>query len=365
MEPTDETCNLSKLSLRDEAENKQSEVNHRSNQQQQQEAANQQQLYQAVVSKHHQPPSILRSQSYVDEGRLYRLRGQRKTSVYEPVDVSPSKNCQERSYRRSLASIHELILNNSPIISHHQQLSSPLTLLAPATNQHQQLQANTLNAREIVLRHCKQSEPLCFEDAYAANALRHCRKIGEGVYSEVFMNKSAVTGCPVVLKILPIEGDLAINGEPQKKFDEILSEIVIATELSNLRNGKRDFMTAGFVESLNVRCVKGKYPEHLLDLWELFRENNGTENDHPDIFDEDQLYIVLELANGGQDLEAFEFQNALQSYSAFLQVSSRVQKSKKKKNFLCAFSFTFFSFFCCTLHRVGVSLGHIAGTNHD
>jgi len=56
--------------------------------------------------------------------------------------------------------------------------------------------------------------------------LEHCRKIGEGVYGEVFLynddNKKSV------IKIIPIEGKELINGEPQKKFNEILSEIVIA-----------------------------------------------------------------------------------------------------------------------------------------
>lgn len=70
-----------------------------------------------------------------------------------------------------------------------------------------------------------------------------------------------------------------------------------------------------------VCCVQGRYPDHLIDLWELYRDNCGTENDHPEIFPDDQLYLIFELANGGQDLEAFTFQNALQSYSAFIQVN--------------------------------------------
>lgn len=181
------------------------------------------------------------------------------------------------------------------------------------------LLAPKLDTEKIVLRRCQQSEPLDFNEVYSESVLRNCRKIGEGVYGEVFMNKT-VTGEAVVLKIIPIEGQLQINGESQKKFDEILSEIVIAMELSNLKNDN-DFMTSGFVDVVNVRCVKGKYPEHLIDLWELYRDNHETENDHPEIFQESQLYIVLELANGGQDLEAFTFSNALQSYSAFVQVS--------------------------------------------
>lgn len=56
-------------------------------------------------------------------------------------------------------------------------------------------------------------------------------------------------------------------------------------------------------------------------MWELYRDNHGTENDHPEVFPDNQLYIVFELGNAGQDLEAFTFDNAQQSYSAFLQVS--------------------------------------------
>lgn len=143
------------------------------------------------------------------------------------------------------------------------------------------------------------------------------------MYGEVFMNKTA-SGQAVVLKIIPIEGNLEVNGEPQKRFDEIQSEIVIAMELSSMRNGK-EYMTSGFVQVQNVRCVQGRYPDHLIELWELFRDNRNTENDHPEIFTDTQLYIVLELANAGQDLEAFQFQNAQQSLAAFKQVSVNYQ----------------------------------------
>lgn len=175
-----------------------------------------------------------------------------------------------------------------------------------------------INPRDIVLKRCQQIEPLQFAVEYSETQLKTCRKIGEGVYGEVFMNKTD-SGNAVVLKIIPIEGKVQVNGEQQKRFDEVLSEIVIAMELSDLKNGK-DFMTSGFVDVVKVRCVKGRYPNHLIELWELYRDNYGTDNDHPEIFDDEQLYIVFELANAGQDLEAFNFANAPQAYSAFLQV---------------------------------------------
>lgn len=158
-----------------------------------------------------------------------------------------------------------------------------------------------------------------FDDVYPEQELRHCQKIGEGVYGEVFMRRTGDRA--VVLKIIPIEGALEVNGEPQKLFAEISSEIVITAQLSGLRHGDRN-ATGGFVELLRVRCVRGAYPQRLLDLWELYRDNKGTENDHPEAFDEDQLYIVLELANAGEDLEAFRFSGAGQSLAALKQVRS-------------------------------------------
>lgn len=78
--------------------------------------------------------------------------------------------------------------------------------------------------------------------------------------------------------------------------------------------------TECFSEVQTVKCVQGQYPERLLELWELYNESCGSENDCPDIFPHDQLFIVLELANGGKDLESFTFENAQQTYSIFKQV---------------------------------------------
>lgn len=193
---------------------------------------------------------------------------------------------------------------------------------------------NQVSVRDTVLRYCDQTEPLRFADVYSERVLRQCRKVGEGVYSEVFMYRQlpvdaanandsvAIEGKAIVLKVIPIEGALIVNGEVQKKFDEILSEIIISKELSDLRYDGRN-KTNGFVNVERVRCVKGRYPSYLVDLWDLYNDNHGSDNDHPEVFDDEQLFIVLELENAGQDLEAFNFNNAVQGHAAFLQVRRR------------------------------------------
>ncbi|CAH0552866.1 unnamed protein product [Brassicogethes aeneus] len=191
--------------------------------------------------------------------------------------------------------------------------------------------AAVVTAKEVVLRRCGQTEPLPFEKCYPESLLKNCQKIGEGVYGEVFLFKNP-NGGTSVMKVIPIEGDQIINGERQKKFEEIISEIIIAMELSNLRNNKKN-STSGFSEVQKIRCVQGRYPEKLLDLWDLYEETRGSENDSPIIFNKDQLYIVLELANGGKDLEAYVFNNALQAFSMFKQVAISLAIAESELNF--------------------------------
>lgn len=127
-------------------------------------------------------------------------------------------------------------------------------------------------------------------------------------------------GKMIVLKIIPIEGSLIVNDERQKNFNEILPEVLISIELSDLRNGL-DFSTSGFVEVKCIRCVRGRYPDHLIRHWEEYAKKKISENDHPKMFPDDQIFIVIELANAGVDMEAFKFVNSMQALSAFKQAS--------------------------------------------
>nr|CAD7460970.1 unnamed protein product [Timema tahoe] len=172
------------------------------------------------------------------------------------------------------------------------------------------------SACDVVLSKCHLKRILLFSDAFSFSFLDKCSKIGEGVYGEVF---SCEESCSVI-KIIPIEGNQLVNGEPQKTFKEILSEIVIAIELSNLRCSQYN-KTSAFTEVLRCLCVQGRYPHRLIELWNIYAEKKGTENDSPEMFAEDQLFIILELTHGGTDLEAYHFQSAEQAFSVYQQVA--------------------------------------------
>ncbi|KAK6639174.1 hypothetical protein RUM43_007444 [Polyplax serrata] len=172
------------------------------------------------------------------------------------------------------------------------------------------------SARDIILAQCDQTDILPFSEYFNEKTLKNCRKIGEGVFGEVFKYNN-----DTVFKVIPIEGDQEVNGEPQKKFEEILSEVIIASKLSRLRQQGAN-QTSGFCKMKKCWCVRGKYPPHLLDLWDDYDSAGaGSENDSPKMFNSDQLYIVLELEDGGKDLESFVFNSAEQCLSIFIQTA--------------------------------------------
>lgn len=110
-----------------------------------------------------------------------------------------------------------------------------------------------INHEREVLKYCGQKKPLRFHTTYTSVKMIDACKIGEGVYGEVFkyIPKNCIN-TSVVLKCIPIEGDMAINGEVQKTYEQILPEIIISQEMSNLRDHPSN-STSGFVSIHKVR----------------------------------------------------------------------------------------------------------------
>ena len=184
--------------------------------------------------------------------------------------------------------------------------------------------------KDKVLLHCAQTRPASFTDVLTPNMLKQCAKIGEGVYGDVYKTKRDET--PVVLKMIPIAGDFCVNGKPQKTFEEILSEIVISKELSDLRHGTV-YGTGNFVEVKRVSLVEGRYHSVLLHQWDMYAKKNGTLNDRPDMFPDTQLFVVFELEACGCTLNSFEFNSLEEAYSVMAQVTLALAVAEKALQF--------------------------------
>ncbi|XP_030392313.1 serine/threonine-protein kinase haspin [Gopherus evgoodei] len=221
------------------------------------------------------------------------LHKKKKVSIEESacgsIPCTPSSKSQLAGYRKSPFIQSVGCCNWS---------TSSVLLLTPMKT-HSVLEVMLTDA-EKVYGECQQVGPTSFDECIPPDKMKNCLKIGEGVFGEVFQTNSERGA--VALKIIPVEGTERVNGEAQKSFSEILPEMIISKELS-LLSQEVENRTVGFIDLYSVHCVQGSYPKHLLKAWDKYHELNGSENDRPDLFGEQQLFMVLEFEFGGSNLE--------------------------------------------------------------
>ncbi|XP_074016917.1 serine/threonine-protein kinase haspin [Numenius arquata] len=208
--------------------------------------------------------------------------------------------------------------------------ASSMILLAPSNSS--SVLEPMLTDAEKVFGECHQEGPIAFEECIPLDKMKDCKKIGEGVFGEVFQIDSERG--PVALKIIPIEGTEKVNGEAQKSFGEILPEIIISKELSLLSEESVN-RTVGFINLYSVHCVQGAYPKYLLEAWDKYHEVTGSENDRPDFFGDKQLFMVLEFEFGGSDLENMRnrFTSVALAKSVLHQVTASLAVAEQELRF--------------------------------
>ncbi|KAJ4954743.1 hypothetical protein NE237_011526 [Protea cynaroides] len=208
-------------------------------------------------------------------------------------------------------------------------LGEEITKLTLKSN-HTSIDGNYHDSFSMLLMFCKQSSPSTMSDVFS----QYCDpinivKIGEGTYGEAF--KVGATVC----KIVPIDGDLRVNGEMQKRSSELLEEVVLSRTLNNLRGHDNNEYNActTFIETIDLRVCQGAYDPILIKAWEDWDGKHGSENDHPKEFPENQCYVVFVLAHGGQDLESFVLLNFNESRSLLVQVTAALAVAEASYEF--------------------------------
>eukprot|EP00055_Hartaetosiga_balthica_P010278 m.43421 g.43421 ORF g.43421 m.43421 type:complete len:720 (+) comp7109_c0_seq1:302-2461(+) len=204
---------------------------------------------------------------------------------------------------------------------------------------------------EHLLRLCSQKEPISLEHGIGGDqCLQHLVKVGEGSYAEVYSlskkyaqklvlgaGKGATTTTPpstdfvngVAFKIMPIGGNVKINGDVPKPVEDVCAEVECTQNMSKLATGIHDassgelqYLAPGYICEYGVHVCKGATPPLLLSKWDAYLEKKGDkcENDRPDVFEEDQLHLVFVFENGGEDLESFSFTSLYQAQYILLNV---------------------------------------------
>ncbi|GAB2242813.1 hypothetical protein Droror1_Dr00019588 [Drosera rotundifolia] len=170
-----------------------------------------------------------------------------------------------------------------------------------------------------LLQECGQSSPCTLLDVFSSFCdPDQVVKLGEGTYGEAF----TAGGC--ACKILPIDGDLRVNGEIQKRSYELLEEVILSRSLNHLRSeeGQAENATMTFIETRDLRVCQGPYDPTLIRAWEEWDAENGSENDPPQQFPEDQCYVVFVLEHGGVNLESFVLSDFGEARSLLVQVTT-------------------------------------------
>ncbi|TRM68184.1 hypothetical protein BD626DRAFT_450537 [Schizophyllum amplum] len=168
------------------------------------------------------------------------------------------------------------------------------------------------------------------------------RKIGEASYSEVFGIGD------VVLKIIPLKDDEEASslstgklkarqekdeddeGPPPSDVKDVVKEVIVTRAMGEVCDR--------FVRLLKAYVVRGRYPEHLLSLWDEYNDVKGSESVRPDTFNVSQLYAIIILPNGGPDLEAYQFTTPSrtgwrQACSIFWQVAKALGHAEQLVSF--------------------------------
>lgn len=165
---------------------------------------------------------------------------------------------------------------------------------------------------------CGQSSPSTFSEVLSEYCdLQSITKVGEGTYGEVFIAGEAVC------KVVPFNGDSLVNGEIQKKGEELLEEVMLSLTLNQLR-GRDDHIhnvCPTFIETLRLRVCTGAYDDAMIRAWEEWDKKHLSENDHPMEFTEKQCFVVFVQEHGGQDLESFVLLSFNEVRSLLVQVT--------------------------------------------
>ncbi|WMV12191.1 hypothetical protein MTR67_005576 [Solanum verrucosum] len=170
-----------------------------------------------------------------------------------------------------------------------------------------------------LLAACGQSAPLTLLEILS-NETQTIAKVGEGTFGEAF--KVGENVC----KIVPFDGDFRVNGELQKKSEELLEEVILSGTLNSLRAHEGHLLNScsTFIQTMDMRVCQGHYDASLLKAWEDWDGKHGSENDHPKEFPEKQCYVVFVQEHGGKDLESFVLLNFDEARSLLSQASDLI-----------------------------------------
>ena len=170
-------------------------------------------------------------------------------------------------------------------------------------------------------------------------------KIGEGTYGEAFKCSGNDA------QIVPMGGTCSSmasprwvpaksaprlpspRGSPRLRPDYQAAEAAEFKAMTGVKCELPLISTEGFINTAAVTVCRGPYAPPLLNAWKKYDKERESENENPEGFPEDQLYIVFACADGGVDLEHIQLNNAAEATAMLLQVTVALAVAEEAMKF--------------------------------
>lgn len=140
-------------------------------------------------------------------------------------------------------------------------------------------------------------------------------KCGEATFSEVFN----VDG--LIYKIVPI-GDNEEEG--LTTLENFFRECYIFDKIKSDEN---------VCDMVKIFFVSGRYPMILLNAWDEYKNQFGSESETPLNYKKDQKFGIIVMENSGIDLEKYNFQNKEEVKNFIKQLIGCVARLEEKYDF--------------------------------
>ncbi|KAI9201927.1 uncharacterized protein BJ171DRAFT_515961 [Polychytrium aggregatum] len=211
--------------------------------------------------------------------------------------------------------------NLDSMISH---MSLQAAMLPPATPKAKRRQVGLRDLLQL----CSQTEPTTFSGQYTTKSLFKWKKLAEATFAEVYIFTEPGEKSRSIVKVVPFgKPEILVNETPQMSVQQIYQEAVITQTMGNLDGA------SNFVRMKRCNVCRGPYPKELLKAWDRYDKQKESENDRPDYFESDQLFVIWILEDAGTSLEDYPLQTWKQAISIILQVVASLAIAERTVRF--------------------------------
>ncbi|EXJ89145.1 HASPIN protein kinase [Capronia epimyces CBS 606.96] len=161
-----------------------------------------------------------------------------------------------------------------------------------------------------------------------------CTKLGEGAFADVFKLKpkdideamQVYERGGLVIKVIPFTVD-KIDDDDIGDLESVTREVRILQTLDPLH---------GFARCRGVHVVSGKYPDVLLDAFQMFKTTHPLTAINPDptkTAPADQLYVIIEMDDAGTPVWKIGRPSAFQAFDIFWKTAMVLANAEEKVEF--------------------------------